>query len=105
MCSTPFGITEVGTGLRSLVSSLRSLVLNAFRHHRIGHARFQDTVRTFAPSAQRLSASQSGHTGRQSIQATTDMCSTPFGITEVGTACTPSSSFACHDVLNAFRHH
>ena len=58
------------------------VVLNAFRHHRGGHARAQ-------PS-------------RSTHQLT---CSTPFGITEVGIALDSRRSRACMTVLNAFRHH
>ncbi len=36
MCSTPFGITEVGIRRGSRQEPLRN-VLNAFRHHRGGH--------------------------------------------------------------------
>ncbi len=84
VCSTPFGITEVGTrripAVLSIVScaqrlsasqrwaradgtstAIAEIVLNAFRHHRGGHLPANPPLR-----------SQS-------------MCSTPFGITEVGT--------------------
>ena len=102
-CSTPFGITEVGTqNARQFQARLQ--VLNAFRHHRGRHMIF--------PSF--------GCIGYR--------CSTPFGITEVGTragargyfgsACAQrlsASQRSAHRqhrlarpvmfVLNAFRHH
>ena len=126
-CSTPFGITEVGTlvasaspsppaGAQRLSASQRSAparnrsgywrfqVLNAFRHHRGRHSERRTPVRK------------------------TVMCSTPFGITEVGTIDDPlknaeeagaqrlSASQRSApprerllpeqmSVLNAFRHH
>ena len=57
MCSTPFGITEVGTGVGLDLGRPATDVLNAFRHHRGRHA---DAARGRTPpaSAQRLSASQ-----------------------------------------------
>jgi len=83
MCSTPFGITEVGMMasamntpwiesaqrlsasqrwalVRSAHRASDSLVLNAFRHHRGGHV----ACIAIVPVLRR--------------------CSTPFGITEVG---------------------
>jgi len=60
MCSTPFGITEVGMRGHSLAPRTSPCVLNAFRHHRGGHDN------TFIR------------------QHTVNECSTPFGITEVG---------------------
>ena len=59
-CSTPFGITEVGMRSPDRRIGRAQTVLNAFRHHRGGHAS--------RPEAERR------HVG----------CSTPFGITEVG---------------------
>ena len=103
MCSTPFGITEVGiisrrsihaTSAQRLSASQRSasrpcsvtvraveLVLNAFRHHRGGHA----------PAF-----------GRTWPLA---WCSTPFGITEGGISPYVPPCRAVRSVLNAFRHH
>ncbi len=80
-CSTPFGITEVGTRrppsrsahdpcaqrlsasqrwapTRSRSPPLRPGVLNAFRHHRGGHSTRCRPGRCRAAGAQRLSASQ-----------------------------------------------
>ena len=81
VCSTPFGITEVGTTARSRCCSRHADVLNAFRHHRGGHA-----------------AGPSSPDG-------VSRCSTPFGITEVGTSPSRRSGRARLAVLNAFRHH
>ena len=103
-CSTPFGITEVGMlsswcrrtarhGAQRLSASQRwaseesprsktvRMVLNAFRHHRGGHP---------PPAA---------------IHARHRLCSTPFGITEVGIRGTRSPRGRRSAVLNAFRHH
>ena len=103
-CSTPFGITEVGTGSRyrqgsavqcaqRLSASQRSAprnsaplahspsVLNAFRHHRGRHVVSTD------------------------VMSRAHKCSTPFGITEVGTRERRFPRPARHRVLNAFRHH
>jgi len=128
VCSTPFGITEVGARGRPPVSiALR--VLNAFRHHRGGRfSRNKSESRAYI-RAQRLSASQrwapstgeipdvgqrvlnafrhhrGGRTKKNSHPFRADhMCSTPFGITEVG-AGGPAAVCALADVLNAFRHH
>ena len=151
LCSTPFGITEVGTsrsgsqgfpgdGAQRLSASQRSArahlgphvsafpVLNAFRHHRGRHRR-PSVGQAGWPSAQRLSASQrSAHAGWPSSSSPTASaqrlsasqrsapllaeesrrareCSTPFGITEVGTQSNGRSDLRGRDVLNAFRHH
>ncbi len=104
-CSTPFGITEVGTkvlrgrgsGYRRAqrlsasqrsalakvgVEPMASAVLNAFRHHRGRHL-----TRTSATSQNYAK------------------CSTPFGITEVGTDSAQVNFPRNSTVLNAFRHH
>ena len=103
LCSTPFGITEVGIIARvwdeidcacaqRLSASQRwaygkihrrlpcRSVLNAFRHHRGGH---------------------------EAVHRVADLgpqCSTPFGITEVGIR-RRRSTRVVDCVLNAFRHH
>ena len=155
VCSTPFGITEVGIDLSLRRIPAGRAVLNAFRHHRGRHAdasrqcrrrdacaqrlsasqRWALDVSRAAPAstrcAQRLSASQrsahctdpSRHTCDrdcaqrlsasqrwahcQTIAASVaaSMCSTPFGITEVGTSCDRDSCATSDRVLNAFRHH
>ena len=111
-CSTPFGITEVGT-TKKASHGHEFRVLNAFRHHRGRHAPCQETSCSSAErSAQRLSASQRsarassvtwvsllGCAQRLSASQRSALagrggndgenrCSTPFGITEVGTPCT-----------------
>ena len=60
LCSTPFGITEVGT---------------------VEKSPGRDTL----SSAQRLSASQRSALARTVKRDGEPLCSTPFGITEVGT--------------------
>ena len=134
VCSTPFGITEVGISGSADAAIAIDGVLNAFRHHRGGHyivpARSSSRLRAqrlsasqrwasaaaravdaAIASAQRLSASQrwacdarrrwSRHAhGAQRLSASqrwacvmrvsrrgdSRVCSTPFGITEVGIA-------------------
>ncbi len=105
-CSTPFGITEVGTTTGRSASRRSSGVLNAFRHHR---GRHDGASRARRPASQVLNAFRH-HRGRharsrRSRLAVHDRCSTPFGITEVGTV-TSAPDRQLHDlVLNAFRHH
>ena len=133
MCSTPFGITEVGTwragvivdpgrlvlnafrhhrggrhaegraGIHRLVRAQRlsasqrwahqtlphpqrqPIVLNAFRHHRGGRDRVCDSCLDHVLSAQRLSASQRwARVPPLASSPIPGLCSTPFGITEVG---------------------
>jgi len=105
-CSTPFGITEVGAGgnnrpvalrrsaqrlsasqrwarLTIVMSSTSPAVLNAFRHHRGGRHRANGPYR--GPGrAQRLSASQRWALSTYFLGLDFNLCSTPFGITEVG---------------------
>ena len=108
VCSTPFGITEVGTldrqpartrviGAQRLSASQRSAhrhgsrrrrapaVLNAFRHHRGRHLSVAATVSVGAWCAQRLSASQRSARSTAARRRSAAVCSTPFGIKEVGT--------------------
>ena len=66
LCSTPFGITVVGTTFRCAASSASCRVLNAFRHHCGRHG---CCVVDLLESRK---------------------CSTPFGITVVGTPVTPT---------------
>ena len=85
LCSTPFGITEVGTTRSERRPRDLRRVLNAFRHHRSGHTGTTACRSGVGLCAQRLSASQrSAPCARSSDSALERMCSTPFGITEVG---------------------
>ncbi len=110
MCSTPFGITEVGTRrlplpflvdrcaqrlsasqrwapVRGAPHDSRRQVLNAFRHHRGGHELRPAEGHPVASVLNAFRHHRGGHAiavarvGRRRA-----MCSTPFGITEVGTA-------------------
>src|SRR5271157_5223008 len=91
LCSTPFGITEVGIRKTS-PNHLTPNVLNAFRHHRGGH---QDgdgnpstTIECSTPfGITEVGIPMPGRSGRRGR-----MCSTPFGITEVGIAVTAIDS-------------
>ena len=103
-------------------------VLNAFRHHRGRHTQLLKPLAAYH-GAQRLSASQRsapagigtcvlklvrcstpfgitevGTSLRKEIHRTVIECSTPFGITEVGTIDHHRSTLNLN-VLNAFRHH
>ncbi len=117
VCSTPCGITEVGTprprdrmSFRRVLNALRHhrgrhrtapphfddaiMVLNALRHHRGRHMVGRGTP-VATVSAQRLAASQRSAPPASSPGCgTRRSCSTPCGITEVGTigssAFTPS---------------
>ena len=128
-CSTPFGITEVGTRRRSALDRIGPHLLNAFRHHggrhrpahgasRAGprllnafrhhggrHTRTLDGSSAPTRSAQRLSASRrSAHCPGELVE-TLRYCSTPFGITEVGTRARRRPPCGPARLLNAFRHH
>ena len=106
MCSTPFGITEVGIAPASRHRADVRRVLNAFRHHRGGHA--ADAV----PASSRIAECSTpfGITEVGIAQAgdpvsRRDACSTPFGITEVGIRDRRTHGVISVSVLNAFRHH
>ncbi len=130
-CSTPFGITEVGTESAATAASPSPVVLNAFRHHRGRHV--SDRRLTLRSLGQVLNAFRH-HRGRHSAVVESlkrrrsgcstpfgitevgtpaglaggfgaSGCSTPFGITEVGTTATQSRVDDDRTVLNAFRHH
>ena len=83
-CSTPFGITEVGTRV-ALDRRAVPRMLNAFRHHRGRHSR-NSTGSLASADAQRLSASQRSARHPLTFASCILECSTPFGITEVGTS-------------------
>ncbi len=85
-CSTPCGITEVGTTQSSAVISAVLSVLNALRHHRGRHVNPAPNRVEPGIGAQRLAASQrSAQPIRQLERPDLGRCSTPCGITEVGT--------------------
>src|SRR5205823_3466933 len=85
-CSTPFGITEVGTRAWPGRRRRYRMELNAFRHHRGRHGDLTTTRGATILRAQRLSASQRSALNGDKTPFRTLKCSTPFGITEVGTA-------------------
>jgi len=128
LCSTPFGITEVGGGETRFPEGLFVEVLNAFRHHRGGRGPRPGAGTRRRSGAQRLSASQrwAAWSANENSRAFLVLnafrhhrggrlpalgrrepghgCSTPFGITEVGgTSGCPAERAPA--VLNAFRHH
>src|SRR5262245_61233525 len=77
-CSTPFGITAVGTirVREGVVDEYR--VLNAFRHHCCRHLQYAPVWRAV------------------------NLCSTPFGITAVGTRVTPGNSWMDYECSTPF---
>ena len=81
------------------------IVLNAFRHHRGGHGACGSGVSWTGPSAQRLSASQRWASILIYLRSSAFLCSTPFGITEVGIGRRLPGLGGLRNVLNAFRHH
>ncbi len=104
-CSTPFGITAVGRR-RDARWHPPLDVLNAFRHHGCREA---DLRLRCAPRRAVLNAFR--HHGCRELQpqhrlaCLHDQCSTPFGITAVGSGDSLPLVVMCEKVLNAFRHH
>ncbi len=84
-CSTPFGITEVGTGRVAHGCGCDGDVLNAFRHHRGGHSRPGASPGRRTTVLNAFRHHRGGHTFAASPVVRFGPCSTPFGITEVGT--------------------
>ena len=85
-CSTPFGITEVGTRVKQVAVDGVD-VLNAFRHHRGRHAQSQ-RPRTRVLDVLNAFRHHRGRHGAVNVMVDGhNTCSTPFGITEVGTCC------------------
>jgi len=70
-CSTPFGITEVGIGLRSRAVRARAEVLNAFRHHRGGHGRAIECRKTCDKVLNAFRHHRGGHGETSQTPATT----------------------------------
>ena len=121
VCSTPFGITEVGirwSRRRAADLSRYAMVLNAFRHHRGGHRPARMRRRSGSDTPCVLNAfrhHRGGHQRSRSCEPVAlAVCSTPFGITEVGIAdrhqvvrdrrrraqrLSASQRWACHDGL------
>ena len=86
-------------------SARRLRVLNALRHHRGRHAGQRSVLRTGQSSAQRLAASQRSAPVRlRPMPSRWYRCSTPCGITEVGTR-RVDAALPAWSVLNALRHH
>ena len=103
VCSTPFGITEVG--IRPAPATPRpAYVLNAFRHHRGGHKPVFDLFNVNNWCSTPFGITEVGMATTIVAAVAGKRCSTPFGITEVGI---PRSDHPklLYGVLNAFRHH
>ena len=81
LCSTPFGITEVGTSDATSKPYQITACSTPFGITEVGTLRPLDSRSCYAS------------------------CSTPFGITEVGTAARRPDARRRFRVLNAFRHH
>ena len=132
VCSTPFGITEVGMHGSLVRSTCRTCRCSTpFGITEVGTVRCRVHADRLADGAQRLSASQrwasrdrrrsragiarvlnafrhhrGGHRCHgTACDADASWCSTPFGITEVGIDSSIATSAIALDVLNAFRHH
>jgi len=102
MCSTPSGIMESVTRDR-IAPVCEHQVLNAFRHHGIGH-HGQKANMPDQPCAQRLPASWNRSLSSAGVDLAAGECSTPSGIMESVTShLRLLRTFAI--VLNAFRHH
>ena len=106
MCSTPCGITEVGTPPTLPNSALSVYVLNALRHHRGRHdAESRIKPARVRPVLNALRHHRGRHTRRsRSIGLRPIVCSTPCGITEVGTSADldmPAVSITCAQRLAA----
>ena len=83
LCSTPSGIMESVTGVRAVTVDDVASVLNAFRHHGIGHLRCA-WLRAFVQGGV-LNAFRHhgiGHKNEQPPAPTSGACSTPSGIME-----------------------
>ena len=106
-CSTPCGITEVGTAIgRDHDLGPCHAVLNALRHHRGRHRIDRHPLQKLV----HLCSTPCGITevGTFHVLGTRFKiwkCSTPCGITEVGTRPAPTSPRSPGRVLNALRHH
>ena len=103
-CSTPFGIREVGTPESKANRTSPSLVLNAFRHQRGGHPGVQPHRPDQDDVLNAFRHQRGGHKAFKLAPAGAKMCSTPFGIREVGTRRNAAHAHLDADVLNAFRH-
>ena len=103
-CSTPFGITEVLTAPCASTTNGRSCAQRLSASQRFSR-RATRTSFTGCTCAQRLSASQRFSRDDPLIKIGGDLCSTPFGITEVLTSRRRTSQRSNALVLNAFRHH
>ena len=104
-CSTPYGITEVGTTGRGARTAADRDVLNALRHHR-GRHRQVAVGRQLQRVLNALRHHRGRHTeGRGCTDRRPQECSTPYGITEVGTRAAWPQASCRREVLNALRHH
>ena len=83
-CSTPFGITEGGIRLGCPGFAVFGPVLNAFRHHRGGHARRIGATAQTSRCSTPFGITEGGMQAAIVATGTAKGCSTPFGITEGG---------------------
>ena len=102
-CSTPFGITEVGTAAPA-APAVVSPVLNAFRHHRGRHILAVICLGVCILCSTPFGITEVGTRVGSEPVGVGSVCSTPFGITEVGTRRGRPIPRRAR-VLNAFRHH
>ncbi len=129
-CSTPFGITEVGTTSAVVKLALGSLCSTPFGITEVGTCPITKLAAPVARCSTPFGITEVGTCDVQVLRAAGFVCSTPFGITEVGTSPWPArqarrqcsaqrlsasqrwargrvgQKLVGHEgVLNAFRHH
>jgi len=102
LCSTPFGITEVGMNFRPRIPWARQGAQRLSASQRWASAFLRDSV-DYSDRAQRLSASQRWALADTATSCCDDSeCSTPFGITEVGIAATAAPGTAARGCSTPF---
>ena len=105
MCSTPFGITEVGIR-RAQVAARRPWCSTPFGITEVGMSATASSLLHGATMCSTpFGITEVGIAGRPRSRAELALCSTPFGITEVGMLTTAIGCERTLMVLNAFRHH
>ncbi len=111
-CSTPFGITEVGTYTIPARQHGRNRpeveCSTPFGITEVGTKNFQPTIRRRPLCSTPFGITEVGtRAGLAAPALLLKRCSTPFGITEVGTerSIRAAATSLLSPVLNAFRHH
>ena len=106
VCSTPFGITEVGIAEAGDHVRERVRVLNAFRHHRGRHLRWRSEPGATTTGAQRLSASQRSAYSIPPFDLPHEFSAQRLSASQRSASSgNPALQHVEYRVLNAFRHH